>query len=315
VVPMLTTQPIGVVFNIQRFSIHDGPGIRSTVFLKGCPLRCFWCHNPEGLRPKLEVQFTLSRCIGCGECVRVCPEGAQELGPNGRIFQRDRCNSCGICVDVCYADGLQMTGKEMSVDEVVAEVLQDRPFYGSPNGGGVTLSGGEPMLQYAFTNAVLARCKEEGIHTALETTTYTPWERIEAVLPLTDLFMVDIKHLDPQKHKEATGVSNVSIIANIGRLSATGKPIIFRTPVVPTVNDTPEEIGAIAGFVRELMDQRADGGAGLSLELLAFHRLASDKYRSLGMDYRASEFEAPEKEKMNQLVEAARGYGVAVRNR
>jgi pyruvate formate lyase activating enzyme len=304
----------GLIFNIQRFSIHDGPGIRTTIFLKGCPLRCFWCHNPEGLHKQVEIQFYSARCIQCGECARACPEGAQIVNPTERVYQRERCTACGQCVETCFAEGLQLVGKQVSAGEAVAEALRDRDFYAS-SGGGVTLSGGEPLLQPRFTFAVLAALQAEGVHTALETTTHCSWDTLSAALPLTDLFMVDLKHLDPARHQAATGVSNERILENTRRLAQTGKPIIFRTPVVPGVNDTPDEIHAIATYVRELGDLRADSGTGLSLELLPFHHLADDKYTSLGLEYHAAHLTPPPKELMNALTEAARSTGIQVKGR
>lgn len=304
----------GTIFNIQRFSIHDGPGIRTTVFLKGCPLRCFWCHNPEGLHKPVEIQFYGSRCIGCGECVRACVHGAQVLDENGRIYHRERCVVCGECVETCFAEGLQLVGREVSVEQVVTEVLLDRAFYANSDGG-VTLSGGEPLLQPEFSLALLAACQTAGVHTALETTTYCAWETLERTLSLTDLYLVDIKHMDPGKHQAVTGVPNRRILANIRRLAATGKPIIFRVPVVPDVNDTPEEIAEIARFVCELSASRAEGFNGLSLELLPFHRLAGEKYTSLGIEYRAAHLEPLSKDRLPALVEVARAQGVVARGK
>jgi len=309
----------GLVCNIQRFSVHDGPGIRTTVFLKGCTLRCFWCHNPESIRPKLELQLHMDRCISCGECIRVCPTGAQTVTADGEmVFYREKCTACGACVEVCYAGARELSGRELSAEEVVDEILQDRAFYDN-SGGGVTLSGGEPVFQPEFSKEILVRCREEGIHTAIETAGNVSWERLSDLLTLTDMVMMDLKHMDSDKHKRAVGAPNELLKANARRISETDKPIIFRTPVVPTVNATTEEIGAIAVFVRELQDHRAaiygEAAAPISLELLPFHRMAGDKYNSLGLTYRAKDIEPPTKETMVALAESAAAYGITVKNR
>lgn len=312
----------GYICNIQRFSVHDGPGIRTTVFLKGCTLRCFWCHNPETIRPKPEVQFFPNRCIGCAACVEVCPEGAQGFDENGiRTFNREKCVACGKCVDVCYAEALVFTAKAMTAEAVVAEILLDRAFYDN-SGGGVTLSGGEPALQVEFSREILERCRAAGVHTAIETAANVPWESLAALLPVTDLLMMDIKHMDSAKHHEAVGAPNALLLANARRLAETGKPIIFRIPVIPTVNDTPEEVAAIAAYVRQLIEVRAAQHNGMSgepapitLELLAFHRMAGDKYNSLGWDYRAANLTPPTKEHMAALVDAASAQGIVVHGR
>jgi pyruvate formate lyase activating enzyme len=323
---MKSPAPTGIIFNIQRFSIHDGPGIRTTVFLKGCSLRCFWCHNPEGLHLKPEIQFFSTRCIGCGECVTTCQEGAQLILADGtRVFDREKCTVCGDCVENCFPGGLQINGKTMTVDEVLDEVRQDRSFY-ETSGGGVTLSGGEPMLQPDFAYNLLAKARDEGIPTAIETTTNVRWDLIERMLPVTDLFMVDIKSMDSAKHKAATGVPNEQILENIRRLAARVPEIIFRVPVVPTVNDTREDIAAIAQFVAELKALRPAKThtkqlsenhpiENPDLELLPFHRMAGDKYTSLEMDYQAVTLDTPSKEKMTELADVAKQFGITVRCR
>ncbi len=311
--------PAGVVFNIQRFSVHDGPGIRTTVFLKGCGLSCFWCHNPEGRHPFPEIQFFPDRCIACRACVEACPHAAHEFVGDVHVFHRDRCEVSGTCVETCYSRALQVDGSPMGVDEVLEEILHDRPFY-EASGGGVTLSGGEPTLHGDFARAILAECKSHSLHTAIETCGDCPWESLEELLPLTDLIMMDIKHLDAHAHREATGRSNERILDNARRLALTVKPLVFRTPVVPTVNDAPEVITAIASFVHglhALRKKNLDGRtqAGISFELLSFHKLASEKYRSLGMEYRASGIDPLPREQMRVLAEAAGSVGLETRVR
>ena len=305
----------GVVTNIQRFSIHDGPGIRTTVFLKGCNLRCFWCHNPETWSPRPELQTFPAKCIGCGACLSACPQGAHVMVDGAKVYDREKCVACGQCAETCYAEALVLTGKTLTVDDVLAEVLADRAFYAT-SGGGVTLSGGEPALQLDFSYAILARCKAEGVHTAIETDANYAWERLEKLLEVTDFVMTDIKHMDSAKHRDVTGVPNERILDNHRRLMATDKPVVFRTPVVPTVNATPEEIGAIAAYVRDLAALRAQSGRPAPpprLELLPFHRLAGDKYRSLGLEYKAKDLPTPTKEEMAAFVALAEGYGIAVK--
>lgn len=297
----------GTIFNIQRFSIHDGPGIRTTVFFKGCSLFCFWCHNPEGRSPRLEIQFYPDRCIDCEECRKVCLNDGHEFTDRRHIYHREYCEVCGRCADGCFAGALQITGRQATVDEVMAEVLSDRAFY-ETSGGGVTLSGGEPLLQPEFARAILERSKAGGIHTALETAGNCRWQDLIALLPFTDLILMDLKHMDGHKHRAATGVSNERILDTAHRLMETDIPVLFRTPVIPTINDTPAEISAIAAFVRGLAGERAARNLQApapSLELLPFHKLAADKFRSLGLDDRAGSLTPLTKEQMAALVEIA----------
>ena len=296
----------GLVTDIQRFSIHDGPGIRTTVFLKGCNLHCFWCHNPETISVKPELQLFLERCIGCGACFERCVNGAHAMEGGERVFHRELCRACGVCVETCYAQALVLMGQFKTVEQVVEEVLRDKPFYDT-SGGGVTLSGGEPLLQFEFSYAILERCRQEGLHTAIETAANFPWERIEAILPVTDLVMMDVKLLDSERHREYTGVPNERILANARRLGEQDKPLIVRTPIVPGVNDAPDEIAAIARFAAELP-------ALLCYELLPFHPMATSKYVGLGRDYGARELKTPSRERMDALADVARHAGITVRH-
>ncbi len=291
--------------HIQRFSLHDGPGIRTTVFVKGCNLRCPWCHNPESLRPEPELQIFRDRCIGCGACVEACHRGAHTTVDGRRQFDRELCTACGACAARCYAGALGLIGTALTIDEVFAEVLADREFYDS-SAGGVTVSGGEPLCQPELTGQVLKRCKAEGIHTAIETNLTWPRERVAAVLPMTDLVIADVKMMDPAAHRRWTGEENRQVLANARMVSSEGVPLIVRTPVVVGVNATAEHIGAVADFVVSLSSL-------LYYELVPYHPLGTAKYESLGMTAPGDGFARPDGPALRALAAEARRRGIEVR--
>ena len=294
----------GVITHIQRFSIHDGPGIRTTVFLKGCQMHCPWCHNPETYRHAPQIQVFPERCIGCSACASICQHAAHEFTETGHTYHRDRCVVCGQCVDQCYAKSLVRVGETRTAESVVADVLSDRSFY-EPNGG-VTVSGGEPLLQPEFTRDILERCRHEGIHTAVETNLAWPWQSIVPLVPLVDLFLVDIKTMDDAAHRAWTGVSNRQTLENLRRLDSHGKPLVVRTPVVVGVNERPEQIGEIADFLATLQNV-------LQYDLLPYHPLGTGKYESLGFDEPPPEFSAPTSAELETLAERARRPNLVVR--
>ncbi len=294
----------GLITHIQRFSVHDGPGIRTTVFLKGCQMRCAWCHNPETLRPDAEIQVFPERCIGCRTCETICRHGAHAFTETGHNYDRQLCVVCGECVDECYAKALVRVGEMRTAESVVADVLADRAFY-EPTGG-VTISGGEPLLQAEFTVDILAQSRQEGIHTAVETNLAWPWRVVEPLAAVVDLFLVDIKTMDDEAHRKWTGVSNRQTLDNLRQLDALGKKITVRTPVVVGVNERPQQIGAVADFLAPLrnLDQ---------YELLPYHSLGTGKYESLGLDEPCPEFRAPAPAELERLAAEAAGRGLIVK--
>lgn len=282
-----TAARTGLVFNIQKYSLHDGPGIRTIVFLKGCPLRCLWCANPEGLLPVPQTGWDSRACLGCGACVAACPAGLHRIlpGQDGTVQHGgDRagaCLGCGACIAACPAGSLTLWGRRMTVAEVLDVVSQDEAFYRT-SGGGVTLGGGEVGLQPAFAGALLAACQEQGFHTALETCGFMPWPTLASLVKRADLTLYDLKHADDAAHKRLTGRSNATILDNLGRLARTGADVLVRIPLVPGYNDDPATLTAALDRIRELCG-KAPGFQGV--ELLPYHAFGAGKYDRLGLAY------------------------------
>lgn len=268
-------EEMGTVFNIQKFSVHDGPGIRTTVFLKGCPLRCAWCANPESQRMRPEPMWNERLCVHCGQCVAACPQGLR-VCRNAPIKMPQGCTGCMACVQACPTGAMEAVGEAYAASAVVAICLQDQAFY-ETSGGGVTISGGEPLTQPAFCKAVLQALKGQGIHTALETTGYVARDVLAEITPLVDLFLFDIKHVDAEKHLKGTGVSSEKIWGNLQYLLEADKQLLVRIPVIPGHNDTLEDAAQIGGALHAMGVRQA--------QPLGFHQFGEGKYARLGKDY------------------------------
>jgi pyruvate formate lyase activating enzyme len=242
----------GIIFDIKRFAIHDGPGIRTTVFFKGCPLSCWWCHNPESQSANPSLLYREQVCVRCGACVEVCPQSARSLDDCGAVVvEQALCNNCGTCVEACPAGAMEKVGRTVTVDELMAEIEKDSPFF-DQSGGGVTFSGGEPLSQSEFLGDVLDHCVDHDIHTAVDTCGFAKPAVLRAVAEKTDLFLFDLKYMNPERHREITGVDNSVILGNLKMLSSMGKAFHVRVPVIPDVNDSDRNLDAIGDFVSSL---------------------------------------------------------------
>ena len=309
----------GKFYDMQGFSVHDGPGIRLTLFLKGCPLRCPWCHSPESQEFPTELNWMSMKCVGvdkCGNCLNVCPNdaislGAKKMSATGDeeiqlvTVDRTKCDNCGTCAEACTSKALYMCGTDYTVDEVMERIRRDVPFY-NRSGGGVTISGGECLCQPEFLLEVLKRCKAEGIHTAVDTTGFAPWSSIEPILPYTDLFLYDLKQMDPDLHKQVIGVPNPLILENARKIAAAGGKFQIRIPIIPMFNDSKKSFDEVGKFICEL------GDAVEIVQLLPYHKLGTVKWERLQRNHPILEAEPPKDELVQARKEQLEAMGLKV---